>query len=1120
MVGWDNSIVRIFSYEGGIAGAGFLISENQIITCAHVVVQATGGNENISNSDDIRIHLDFPFTHKKCEAQLLIFDAERDIAILLSDDLKLDKNEPEQYFPLVISSNLWGHSFQAFGFPTGYDNGVWASGVLRGAQAQGLIQIEDIKQTGYWVRPGFSGTPVWDEQLNGVVGIIIAAEARDEIKAAYLIPSKVLAMVSQSISNNCVNIDNIQYLDTQLGFFKSAQKKSSEPHRFQAKINFIKSRIENWNSRIQNQERRITDGLDEFHSFAFKWPTYTGKKIINSVGQKPLGLVDFFKNRDKEFDRAKKLLLSSSTRLISILGHGGIGKTALACKLLRDIESNMWPIDDLDIPISGIIYLSTRTDGITLENIFLAFAKLIGGEKDKEIKSLWANSTLTTNEKISNLFTFLIDGKIILLLDNFDEILDNHGNIVEQDFMSFIYAVTHSSKVLLMITSRIALPLEQEILLYNNQIRITEGLSIPDSIALLRDLDVSNEYGLQEASEDKLSIAANLAHGVPRALEAIVGILASDPFISLADILDEFYKEATVLDFIKGYYKHIDHYPRLVIDALAVYKRPVTTLAIDYLLQPFASGIDVPDIVKLLVKSSIVNINRTDKSITLHPIDQDFAYNQLPITEYDDLSYAKRNLERRAAEYYHQLRSNTPPWKDIVDLEPAIFEFEHLVKADDFDDAAKLLEEIDHDYLTRWGYARRVVAMREILEGKISDKKLQGMHLAYWGYALYSLGDYEKAFETYNKALSLNIDNKNEFGELFVLGNIGRAYQNMPGQLDLAIKFYKRASNLALKIKNLDYASIYLGLECIAHSMNGQYDDAIECGTKSLEYSKITQNQLGEGRAFSGLGIAYQGLKQYSRSLEYLKLALISSQKLNDARGEGFRLGHIGNLFYELGLYDQAIKFQKDGLDLAIKYGARYIEMERLIGLGMAYKGKAEFDLSNYYFLSASKIAKEIKNSHSLSKCYVFVAENHLLQNKMNNAITVFVENEILVDAFSNLIKGIAEMKLGDKSCKTTFQFVLEKVSQDLIIQPSMYKNKYIEGLALIGIYLNSGVEDFLQQTKIEEVFSLALLLNNSPGVVNEIIKLLDLTLDYKQDNFLKGLRDVLYKGIDRGIHV
>jgi hypothetical protein len=50
-----------------------------------------------------------------------------------------------------------------------------------------MLQIEDTKDPGFRVQPGFSGSPVWDSTLNAVAGMVVATESQPTIKAAYII---------------------------------------------------------------------------------------------------------------------------------------------------------------------------------------------------------------------------------------------------------------------------------------------------------------------------------------------------------------------------------------------------------------------------------------------------------------------------------------------------------------------------------------------------------------------------------------------------------------------------------------------------------------------------------------------------------------------------------------------------------------------------------------------------------------------------------------------------------------------------------------------------------------------------------------------------------------------
>src|SRR5258708_8199592 len=98
---------------------------------------------------------------------------------------------------IVVMDDHWGHELRVVGLPD--YQGVWASGKLRAREASGWVQIEDVKEAGYRVQTGFSGAPVWDEQLKGVAGMVVAAERDATIRAAYMIPAAELLKAYQQL---------------------------------------------------------------------------------------------------------------------------------------------------------------------------------------------------------------------------------------------------------------------------------------------------------------------------------------------------------------------------------------------------------------------------------------------------------------------------------------------------------------------------------------------------------------------------------------------------------------------------------------------------------------------------------------------------------------------------------------------------------------------------------------------------------------------------------------------------------------------------------------------------------------------------------------------------------
>jgi S1-C subfamily serine protease len=186
------SLVRLRTVDSRVVGAGFLVGEQWILTCAHVVSQALGLNDYPVDPPQGEVWLDFPLIApaRLSTARVVLWcppllDGRGDIAGL---ELQGEPPAGAEVVRFAEASDVWEHPFRAFGFPAGYDDGVWATGRLLGRQATGWAMIEDVKAQGFAVGPGFSGTPVWDTQVQGVVGMVVAASRPADTKAAFVIP--------------------------------------------------------------------------------------------------------------------------------------------------------------------------------------------------------------------------------------------------------------------------------------------------------------------------------------------------------------------------------------------------------------------------------------------------------------------------------------------------------------------------------------------------------------------------------------------------------------------------------------------------------------------------------------------------------------------------------------------------------------------------------------------------------------------------------------------------------------------------------------------------------------------------------------------------------------------
>src|SRR5262249_23900805 len=196
------AIVRIFNPSDEIVGGGFLVSERHIITCAHVVNLAFGRSKTNTEKPDGEIILDFPLIafDQKLKAEVIewfppeefhnLTGKPQDIAVL-----KLKEDPPERCAStsLVFGDDLWNHDCRALGFAK--SQGRWVPVIARDEVAGRWIQVES-GDTEYSLEPGYSGTAVWDDQLNGVVGMVIAGEAKQEVRTKIETPDLAGELIS------------------------------------------------------------------------------------------------------------------------------------------------------------------------------------------------------------------------------------------------------------------------------------------------------------------------------------------------------------------------------------------------------------------------------------------------------------------------------------------------------------------------------------------------------------------------------------------------------------------------------------------------------------------------------------------------------------------------------------------------------------------------------------------------------------------------------------------------------------------------------------------------------------------------------------------------------------
>ncbi len=818
----------------------------------------------------------------------------------------------------------------------------------------------------------------------------------------------------------------VQALKDRLADAVRDQRRTSDAHELQRiadEIALLRQQIAAQEHAIANPaaaaqavQARIETGLERERQPERPLSGAARTKFINPP---PGSAPSYFQDRHVETRLLVTQLQDTNKRLITVVGRGGVGKTAMVCRLLKGIEAGRLP-DELgkelgELAVDGLVYLSQNgTRQIGTANLFADLCKLLPVNTAQQLEALYRDPQLATAAKVKTLLTHFAHQRVLVLLDNLEDLIDpatrhlTDGELNEL-LLSLLRAPVHGVQVLC--TTRIApqgLALVQPQLQYT--LTLDEGLDSPYAENILRAMDSDGKLGLQAAPAALLTTARVRTRGYPRALEALVAILSSDRSTTLPDLLGDdktFLPDHVVETLVGEAYSRLDRTAQMVMQALAIYARPVTAAAIDFLLQPYLTAVDAAATLSRLVNMHFVR-KEGDRHY-LHPVDRDYALARVVEgapgdgTRDDEIEppFTRYALWHRGADYFAQAKLPRSAWKRLADLNAQLAEFDLRCTAQEYSTAADVLYEIDFNYLSLWGHTRLLVELHERLLGKLSDPEQKRVSLGNLGNAYYSLGQVGRAIDCYQQALAIAREIGNRQDEGVWLGNLGLTYADL-GQVAHAIDHHQQALAIAKETGNRRSEGSQLGNLGLAYADLGQVERAIDHQQQALAIAKEIGDRRGEGNRLGALGSAYAALGQVERAIDHQQQALAIAKEIGDRQGQGGNLGNLGNRYAGLGQVERAIDYYQQAIAIAKEIGNRQGEGDLLGNLGVAYAALGQMTRAIDYYQQALAIYSEIDDRYGESLDYVNLGDLKLDQSSASEAISLYEQALQIADEIQN----------------------------------------------------------------------------------------------------------------------
>jgi len=252
-------------------------------------------------------------------------------------------------------------------------------------------------------------------------------------------------------------------------------------------------------------------------------------------------------------------------------------------------------------------------------------------------------------------------------------------------------------------------------------------------------------------------------------------------------------------------------------------------------------------------------------------------------------------------------------------------------------------------------YFERALAIRR----ELKDRQGEGAIFNYLGSVCFQMNQYERARDYFERSLLIRREFGDRHGEGATLSNLGNIYGNL-SQYEQARDHFERALLILREFRDKGGEGATLNNLGNVYRNLSHYERARDHFERALQIMRELGDRRGEGAALNNLGVVYEDLSQYERAREYYEGALQIQREINDQQGIGRALNNLGNVYRNLSQYERAREHFEQALQIMREFKDREGEGHTLDSLGIVYESLRQYERAREHFERALQIQHEI----------------------------------------------------------------------------------------------------------------------------------------------------------------
>lgn len=694
-----------------------------------------------------------------------------------------------------------------------------------------------------------------------------------------------------------------------------------------------------------------------------------------------------FLGRASEVSEIGHLLTSPATRLVTIVGPGGIGKTRLmvgAARALAEGRPGQFLHGISFIPLSALESPQDIPAQIA-EAAGLAFQGLDSPQKQ--------------------LLEFLKDRETLLLLDNFEHLLDEAGSAIAL----LVEILRRAPGVKLMITSR------ERLNLYDEIVFDVSGLDVPEegghstqeysAVTLFSQSARRVKRGFSPAGAEQELVAdiCRTVAGMPLALELASAWVRE---LSLEQIARQMKAD---LDFLASPYADMTAGHRSLravferswsllsteeqsaFARLSIFRGGFTREAAAAVLQSDNGGV----LLSNLVDKSLVQ-RQPDGRFDIHPMLLGYASEKLSASSSDLETITTAHASHHLAFLTRLGEGESPEGRAAIRPERANIRlaWEHAASNGMLTELEQTVGVLHGFFSVQSWFQEGIDLFQRVLDiitekhhetagGLICDLlgRKARMHTQI-GQLEYARADLQKAL-AYLETMDDSMRRSRVLDSLAITSYYAGDYPQ-------AAKLAQESLQLSEREGNRDGMAFSFNFLGSCAKAQGKYEECRAYFERAVETYRMMKDEIGAAMVLNNLGNLLQAQEQYEGAQDYYLQSSEVFKSLDHTHGAATTLANAGKLAGRQGNYAQAAKLLEESLVLKRKINDKRGEAVAMAGLGDVALLMGQLAESRAYFISSLKLAQQIEDVQFLLDVLVSIAALTMKQGRAALAHDLF----------------------------------------------------------------------------------------------------------------------------------